>query len=146
MGSKRGKLNTPIRAQNLDFAFEAKGVDERTCSVEGMPRFVPAGQQFDLRVRLRDVYRNGLPGLEPSLQLEQEVAGQGGLGGEGEIIKVSGEDLGRGRYSLAFKIRRASERLCSVCLRGGGKIIQRAVVEVRKGTERRYVRAQRDGT
>lgn len=126
-------MSSPRCLQRLDLAFEAKGVDERTSTVEGLPRSVPAGQRFDLRVRLRDVYRNGLAGLEPSLCLLQEDGGEGAAAdAEGEIVKVAGEDCGRGLYTVSFEIRRAA-RLAGVCLHGGGRILQRGVVEVRGG-------------
>jgi hypothetical protein len=112
------------RRQRLNFTFEPDDVDERMCIIENLPRTIVAGEQFAMQIRVRDAFKNGLSGLEPTICLLPKDAAEATA-----IAKVSGTDLGKGNYVMSSKIYKSFHHF-GISIHAGGKIIHSAVIEV----------------
>ena len=111
--------------QRLNFTFEPDDVDERMCVIENLPRTIVAGEQFAMQIRVRDAFKNGLSGLEPSICLLPKDPAEATA-----IAKVSGTDLGKGNYVMSSKIYKSFHHF-GISIHAGGKIIHSAVIEAR---------------
>ena len=112
-------------SQRLNFTFEPDDVDERMCVIENLPRTIVAGEQFAMQIRVRDAFKNGLSGLEPSICLLPKDPAEATA-----IAKVSGTDLGKGNYVMSSKIYKSFHHF-GISIHAGGKIIHSAVIEAR---------------
>ena len=94
------------------------------CIIENLPRTIVAGEQFAMQIRVRDAFKNGLSGLEPTICLLPKDAAEATA-----IAKVSGTDLGKGNYVMSSKIYKSFHHF-GISIHAGGKIIHSAVIEV----------------
>lgn len=115
------KLDLHLGNQLLHSAsvkFECNDLDPESCTVEGLPATVACGESFTLKLRLADMFKNGIMG--------QESAIAGGatdsVGNAAQMMRVNCQAFANGRYTVEFKILTAS-----ACLQFRLRVLNRVV-------------------
>mmetsp|Transcript_48290 Transcript_48290/g.114899 ORF Transcript_48290/g.114899 Transcript_48290/m.114899 type:complete len:1308 (-) Transcript_48290:123-4046(-) len=98
-------LADDMRFETVNVEFTADRLEQGSCTVEGLPDSVIAGEPFYITVRLTDAFLNGLKGLESFIHLQVEDAS---VRPEQPVMqKVEGTDIGKGYYKMGFKMLKA---------------------------------------